>query len=224
MKLTTGPRERIKKYGIQSLEDYELIAILLKTGSLDKNVIELSKDILDEIISLKTLNDYKYEEFLKFKGIGDAKAMTLCAALELSNRIKKIDHNIKTIRTVYDEILLLKDDFYNLSKERLIIVFLDSSLKVLSKQLMQEGRQDSVVIDVKEILKRALKLNSTIIITAHNHPSGQEEPSNGDIKAYNALERKMKEFEIDIFDHLIFTNETYLSIKYGKKPKSLKNL
>ena len=99
MKIEYGPREKLEKYGIQSLDDKELLAILIKTGSKDEPVLELSEKILKEVTSLSNLNDYTFEELMMFKGIGKAKAMTIVSALELGTRIRKQYIEIKVLQT-----------------------------------------------------------------------------------------------------------------------------
>lgn len=221
MKIEYGPREKLEKYGIQSLDDKELLAILIKTGSKDEPVLELSEKILKEVTSLSNLNDYTFEELMMFKGIGKAKAMTIISAIELSNRIRKQYKNTKTIRTLRDEVIYLKDDFYGLSNERIVILYLNPAFKIISKQIINSFSFNSSYFTINEILKRALKLNSTNIIIAHNHPSGSTEPSVDDKKTLNNLENKLNEFNINLFDSLILTDEYYYSMKYSIMPHKI---
>ena len=123
MKLEFGPREKLEEKGIKSLDNKELLAILIKTGSKELNVIDLCDKILKEVNSLSNLNDYTFEELMTFNGIGKAKAMTIISALELSNRIRDERRNIKSIRTIKDEVNYLKNDFYNQTSEKIFFIF-----------------------------------------------------------------------------------------------------
>ncbi|MBP5342630.1 DNA repair protein RadC [bacterium] len=222
MKLEYGPREKLEKNGIHALEDKELLAILIKTGSKNEKVLELSERILREISSLKSLTDYSYEELMTFTGIGKAKAMTIVSALELGTRIRKQYIECRSLKTINDEINYLKDDFINENTEKIIIIYLNASLKIISKQTINSTSINSVYFDIKDILKRAIKLNAVYIIISHNHPSGDINPSLEDIKTVKRLENKLNEFQISLYDSLIFTDEYYYSMKYSLEPHKLK--
>ncbi len=221
MKLEFGPREKLEEKGIKSLDNKELLAILIKTGSKELNVIDLCDKILKEVNSLSNLNDYTFEELMTFNGIGKAKAMTIISALELSNRIRDERRNIKSIRTIKDEVNYLKNDFYNQANEKIIILYLSSSLKIISKQVIASFSINSSFFNIKEILKRALKLNAIYITISHNHPSGNPNPSIEDKKTINNLEKKLLEFGIELYDSLIFTDDYYYSMKYSIEPHKI---
>lgn len=221
MKLEFGPREKLEEKGIKSLDNKELLAILIKTGSKELNVIDLCDKILKEVNSLSNLNDYTFEELMTFNGIGKAKAMTIISALELSNRIRDERRNIKSIRTIKDEVNYLKNDFYNQANEKIIILYLSSSLKIISKQVIASFSINSSFFNIKEILKRALKLNAIYITISHNHPSGNPNPSVEDKKTINNLEKKLLEFGIELYDSLIFTDDYYYSMKYSIEPHKI---
>ena len=221
MKLEFGPREKLEEKGVKSLDNKELLAILIKTGSKELNVIDLCDKILNEVNSLSNLNDYTFEELMTFNGIGKAKAMTIISALELSNRIRDERRNIKSIRTIKDEVNYLKNDFYNQASEKIIILYLSSSLKIISKQVITSFSINSSFFSIKEILKRALKLNAIYITISHNHPSGNPNPSVEDKKTINNLEKKLLEFGIELYDSLIFTDDYYYSMKYSIEPHKI---
>ena len=221
MKLEFGPREKLEEKGIKALDNKELLAILIKTGSKELNVIDLCDKILNEVNSLSNLNDYTFEELMTFNGIGKAKAMTIISALELSNRIRDERRNIKSIKTIKDEVNYLKNDFYNQANEKIIILYLSSSLKIISKQVITSFSINSSFFNIKEILKRALKLNAIYITISHNHPSGNPNPSVEDKKTINNLEKKLLEFGIELYDSLIFTDDYYYSMKYSIEPHKI---
>ena len=221
MRIINGPREKLEEKGIKSLDDKELLAVLIKTGSKDTSVLDLCDKILKEVNSLSNLNDYTFEELMTFNGIGKAKAMTIICAIELSNRIRNERRNIKSLRTVRDEVDYLRNDFYNLTYEKIIILYLNSSLKIISKQTISSISINSSFFNYKEVLKRALKLNAIYITISHNHPSGITSPSIEDKKTINNLEKKLSEFGIGLYDSLIFTDDYYFSMKYSIEPHKI---
>jgi len=215
MKMEYGPREKIVEKGVKSLKDYELLAVLLQTGNRQENVIELSKRILSESASLRELNDYTLEELMAYEGIGKTKALTIISALELSNRLRTKKIYIKKITTPKDAFDYLYNDYLNINNEKVIIIYLDPKLCIISKQVLTIGGFDRAVIDYKEILARGLKLKSSFVIIAHNHPSGDITPSKEDVYTINELERKLNEFGIALFDSIIISDDDYYSMKYG---------
>lgn len=211
MKLKDGPREKLEEFGVKCLKDEELLAILLKTGNKNESVLDLSRRILNDAVSIKNLNDYSFEELMVFKGIGKAKAMTIVSALELSKRLDGKTEKPKYIKCPRDIFTYLKDDYKGLEKERLIVLYLDSSYKVVYKYLAGDGNFNSIILDEKEIVKRALKLNAVSVCLAHNHPSGLLYPSLEDENVTESLKRRLLFFNIDLFDHLIITDDDYYS-------------
>ena len=115
----------------------------------------------------------------------------------------------------------LKNDFYNQASEKIIILYLSSSLKIISKQVITSFSINSSFFSIKEILKRALKLNAIYITISHNHPSGNPNPSVEDKKTINNLEKKLLEFGIELYDSLIFTDDYYYSMKYSIEPHKI---
>lgn len=221
MKISYGPREKLEEKGISSLSDEEILAILIKTGSKTENVLELSKRILDEIDSPQILSDYTFQELMQFKGIGRAKAMTICCSIELSNRIRKRNKNLKSIKTSKDVIEYCIDDFLGLTFEKVDIIFLNSNLKILSKHQINNGVFNKAYLDTREILKRSLKLNASFIVIVHNHPGGSAIPSLEDRDTLNKLEELLNNFDITIYDSIIVTDYTYFSMKYSIKENTI---
>lgn len=214
MKLSLGPREKLLKYGVESLTDEELLAILIATGNKKENVIDLSKRILEEISSIDFLLDTTIDELMKFDGIGLKKASIIISAMELNKRIQDKKVNFKRIMVPRELYEYVKNDFIGLYGENLFAIYLNSNFQVLSKIKLFTGSNDQITLDSREIIKRALKLNSYFVCLVHNHPSGSLYPSEEDLKYTSNIESKLAYLNLKLFDHLIVTSAGYYSIRY----------
>jgi DNA repair protein RadC len=207
------PREKLLSLGRRSLTDAELIAILIGSGSRSETAVELSKRILHAFENdLDKLGRLSVNELSKFKGIGEAKAISIISAMELGRRRRETEiRKVTQISCSKDIYLLLSRYFADLNHEEFWIVLLNRANKVLSQHLISKGGQAGTVADPKVIYQAALEHNAASIILAHNHPSGSLKPSQADIN----LTRKLKEagqlLDISVLDHLIFTDSSYLS-------------
>ena len=207
------PREKLLLKGTQSLSEAELIAILIASGSAKESAVELSKRILASVNNnLNELGKLSIKELQKFKGIGEAKAITIIAAMELGRRRKlsEITKKIK-IKSSNDSFQLFNHILEDLPYEEFWIAFLNRANKVLSKTKLSQGGDAGTVIDVKIIMKSAIENLASGLILCHNHPSGNLKPSNEDIKITKQLTEAAKLFDIKVIDHLIIANNTYLS-------------
>jgi len=207
------PREKLHLRGPQNLTDAELIAILLRTGTKGKSVIELSQEIINKENNLAQLALKSPSELIENSGIGKDKAATLLAAFEISRRIlfqtkwfsqKKIT-SPKDVAEIF--IPLLKDEL----KERFIVVCLSSANKIIRYETISVGNLNSSVIHSREIFKVAIQNNSASIILIHNHPSENPEPSNEDINITRKMVEAGKIMDIPIFDHIIIAGNSYTS-------------
>lgn len=207
------PREKLLNQGRRNLSDAELIAILIGSGSRTETAVELSKRILYSLNNdLEQLGKLSVNELSKFKGIGEAKAIAIIAALELGRRRRDSEKaKVSRIACSKDTFELLHRYFSDLNHEEFWIVLMNRSNQVLSQHLISKGGQGGTVADPKIIFKCALENNAASIILAHNHPSGNLKPSQADI----SLTRKLKEagsfLEISVLDHIIFTDTSYFS-------------
>ena len=207
------PREKLLAQGRRTLSDAELIAILIGSGSRTETAVELSRRILASLDNdLEKLGKLSVSELSKFKGIGEAKAISIISALELGRRRRESSTSrpdqISSSRDVYE---LLRRQFSDLNHEEFWIVLLNRSNKVLSRYLISKGGQAGTIADPKIIFQTALENHSASIILSHNHPSGNLKPSQADLR----LTRKLKDagdlLDISVLDHLIFTDSGYLS-------------
>lgn len=207
------PREKLLLKGKTALSDAELLAILLGSGSRSKSALELAQDLLrNSDNDLAKFSKVSVHELKNTKGIGDAKAVTIIAALELGRRrketLKTKKNKITSSQTVYD---YMRPYFMDLLHEEFHILLLNRANEVIASQRISSGGLSGTVADGKVIFKTALDFGSHGIILLHNHPSGQLTPSDQD----NRLTKKLVDFgrciDLLVLDHLIFTDNGYFS-------------
>lgn len=208
------PIEKLISKGSEALTNAELLAILINTGTQNKSAIDIAKDILEKgnynllEISKLTLADLK-----KIKGIGEKKAVTLLAALELGKR-RQLEQALERpkISRSKDSFDILVTFYLDVSVEQFYVLFLSNNNQVLSVEKMSEGGMTSTMVDIRIIFKRIFELNNvTKIVLAHNHPSGNLTPSEADKR----LTQRMKEacilMDITLLDHIIVGHNNFLS-------------
>lgn len=207
------PREKLLTKGRQSLSDAELIAILIGSGNRDETAVELSRRILLSVDnSLNELGKLTVTDLMKFKGVGDAKAISIIAALELGRRRKETEitkrEKIVSSKTAYE---IMKSTFMDLPHEEFWMLMLNRSNNVIKKELISRGGVAATIVDVKIILKSAIENLASGIILFHNHPSGNLKPSEHDIKITKEIKEAGKIMDIMLNDHLIITENGYYS-------------
>ena len=203
------PRERIKEVGIGNLTNTELLCLLIRCGNKDKDVFELSNEVLNLISSIDDLNDLSISELTSISGIGESKAAIILAAIELGKRLNSISIDRRKLFSpvdVYNHFYLM---FKNLTQEHLYVMYLDVKGKLIDKKLIGIGTTNSVQIDIKEVFKWAFKLKATALILVHNHPSGDETPSDEDIKLTVEIKKQADILKFTILDHIIIGNYYY---------------
>ena len=208
------PREKLMLRGVQSLSNTELIAILLRTGTKGKSVIQISQELLQKYNNLNILTNQTHAALKKIPGIGNDKATALIAAFELSRRVdsqKKWLSNKKVTspQNIADFFIpLLRDEV----KEKFFTICLNSANKIINYELISVGTLNSSLVHPREVFKVAVENNSASIILLHNHPSGNWEPSNEDILLTKKMVEVGKMMDIPIFDHLIIAGDKYTSM------------
>ncbi len=209
------PREKLIQKGPQNLKDEELLAILLGTGVEGKNVLEVARQILRKH-SKKRLLKMKYEDISKIKGIGPAKACTILAATELIKRALKIqDETLPIIQSVKDtmaQAVYMRDK----TREHFMAIYLNARNEMVFKKPMFIGTLNANLVHPREIFSEALKQNAASVILAHNHPSGDAEPSEDDLTITKRLIEAGKIMGIDVLDHIIITKTKVFSFKEKK--------
>lgn len=207
------PREKLLGKGRQVLSDAELIAILIGSGNTEESAVELSKRILSSVNNnLNELAKLTVNDLVKFKGIGEAKAISIIAALELGRRRKESETPQRIqIRTSVDIYNFIKASMLDLPHEEFWILLLNRSNNVIKKELISRGGIAGTVVDSKIIFKSAVENLASGIILCHNHPSGNTKPSEQDMQLTKKLIEAGRLLEIPVLDHVIVTDTAYYS-------------
>ena len=207
------PREKLLIKGKGALSDAELIAILIASGNREESAVELSKRILQSLgNNLNRLAKLSVNDLIKFKGIGEAKAICIIASLELGRRRRSADVLEKDkIGGSKDAFQILQLKLEDLPHEEFWVILLNRANKVIDIKLVGRGGVSSTVVDSKVIFSFALESLASGIILAHNHPSGNLKPSNSDIRLTKKLVDAGKIMEVPILDHIIVGDNDYFS-------------
>ena len=210
--ISERPRERFKKYGVEALSNEELLSILLRTGTSNKSVKDLSIDILNNI-DINELVNYDFNTLKSIKGVGEVKAITIISAIEFGKRALSKKDLVKQIRNGDDVYYLVKDDLENSLQEKFLVVYLDTKKYVISKKVIFVGTVNSSSITPRDVFREAVKLNSVSMILVHNHPAGSITPSYEDIYLTNEFIKLGRMMGISVIDHLIIGKNNYYSFR-----------
>lgn len=207
------PREKMKLKGRSVLSDAELLAIVLGSGNRDLSAVDLAKLILNSVDNdLSKLSKLSISQLTGFKGVGDAKAISIMASMELARRKQDVGgkrpQKITSSSHVYS---LLKHHFLDLIHEEFFVVFLDRANHVLKTEQISKGGLSGTVADGKIIFQKALEAKCSAVILAHNHPSGNLKPSEADLRLTRSLIEFGKYIDLQVLDHLIFSDNGYFS-------------
>ena len=208
------PREKMLMKGIESLSNSELLAILINNGTKDKSAVDVCKELLSSVNNdLQKLGKMSVKEIiqLKTKGIGEAKAISIAAALELGIR-RNSEENRKFIVTHSSDVAnYLRAKLEHKKHEVFVAVYLNRSNKIQHHEVISTGGITGTVADPRIILKKALEHDATAIILCHNHPSGSLKPSRADEELTYKIKEAARYFDISILDHIIVSDEGYYS-------------
>lgn len=207
------PREKLLSNGAESLSNSELLAILIHHGSKEKSAVDLAKEILKlGKDNLNELGKLSVKELMKIKGIGEAKAVTLMAALELGRRRQASSSLEKSIiNTSTDIANFLRPKLKDYRHEVFAVLFLNRANKVNHFQIVSEGGITGTIADPRIILKKALEEDAVNIILCHNHPSGSLKPSKADEELTAKIKEAARYFDIRVLDHIIVSEDGYYS-------------
>ena len=207
------PREKLLQKGKVTLSDAELVAILIGSGNKQESAVDLCKRILSSTNNnLKALGKLSVKQLMQFKGIGEAKAISIIAALELGRRRRGEEalekKKITSSSSVFE---LMQPIIGELHHEEFWIIYLNNSNKVLQKNQLSKGGITGTFVDIRLVLKNALEYNAIALILAHNHPSGTLIPSEADKQITQKLKIAAQSLDIKVLDHLIITEKAYFS-------------
>jgi DNA repair protein RadC len=207
------PREKLLLKGAESLSNSELLAILINHGTKNKSAIDLGKDVLTlGKNNLQELGKLSVKELMKIKGIGEAKAITIAAALEIGRRRQASEALVKeTVSTSNEIAAFIQSKIKDNRREVFAVLFLNRANKINHFEIVSEGGITGTVADPRIILKKALEENAVSIILCHNHPSGSLKPSRADEELTTKIKEAAKYFDINVLDHLIVSDAGYYS-------------
>ena len=204
------PREKLIKYGPEKLSNSELLAILLRSGKKGENVIELAGKILKRF-NAKKLPNLTFNDLKKYSGLGPAKASEIVACFELGKRLlknKKAQIYLKP-KDVWEELKDLRDH----KKEHFVIFYLDSRNQEIKREIISVGSLNANLVHPREVFEPAVRHLAAQIVLAHNHPSGDPEPSEDDLEITKRLTESGKILGIEVVDHIIITKTGFISFK-----------
>ena len=205
------PRERLIKYGPKHLSTAELLAIVMRVGTREENVLAVAKKLLEKY-NLPALSKCDVIELRKTLGIGDAKACQIVACFELGTRL--LTYESKTpIRTPQDVADLFMPELRYLKKEIFKGVYLDTKNRVIGDETVSVGSLNTNIVHPREVFKKAIEKSAASIILVHNHPSGDPTPSSEDIELTKRMLEAGTLMGIEVFDHIIIGDGTYISLK-----------
>ncbi|MBN6887876.1 DNA repair protein RadC [Cytobacillus horneckiae] len=208
------PRERLIQNGPASLSNHELIALLLRTGTKNESVLQLSNRLLNKFDGLRLLKDASLTEITEVNGIGAAKAVQVLAAVEIGRRISNLVFEERyAIRSPEDAANYVMNDMRFLSQEHFVCLYLNTKNQILSKQTIFIGSLNASIVHPREVYKEAFRQSAASIICLHNHPSGDPAPSREDIDVTKRLAECGKIIGIEILDHIIIGEKKFVSLK-----------
>ena len=208
------PREKLMLKGKETLSNAELIAILIGSGSHKESAVDLSRRILASVDhNLNSLTKLSISQLMNFKGVGEAKAITIISALELGRRQRSEDalqfkNKVTSSKVVFE---IMQPIIGELSHEEFWVLFLNNSNKVISKSQLSKGGITGTIVDVRLVFKLALESGATGLILCHNHPSGSLMPSSADKEITKKLKQAGDNLDVKVLDHLIITETKYYS-------------
>ena len=213
MAVEDRPREKLLEKGKESLTNSELLAILIGSGTKNVSAIQVAQNVLAlSNNNLKSLGRLNIAELVKIPGIGNTKAITIIAAIELGRRRQLCDaQKLNQIKSSQDAYQYLHPILGDLNHEEFWALYLNRNNRIVASERISKGGVTGTVADVKIIFKRGLELLSSSIIVAHNHPSGNLKPSQADINVTKKIEKSSAFLEIKLLDHLIITEAGYYS-------------
>ncbi|WP_257820421.1 RadC family protein [Salipaludibacillus agaradhaerens] len=208
------PRERMLRDGAEALSNQELIALLLRSGTKSESVLQLSTRVIQHFNGLTLFKEAQVKELTAIKGIGEAKAIQLLAALELGKRVYHFSSEERyVIRSPEDVAQYMMDEMRQLNQEHFVVLYLNTKNQVLHKETIFIGSLNASIVHPREIFREAFRYSAASIVCLHNHPSGDPEPSQQDIEVTQRLVESGKMLGIALLDHVIIGDRRFSSLK-----------
>jgi DNA repair protein RadC len=207
------PREKFLEKGKNAMTNAELLAIIMSSGNAEENAVELARRILkDADNSIDVLGKYSLKELMQYKGIGEAKAISIAAALELGlRRMSEPNEKIELINSSQKAFEYMQRYFMGLQVENFVVLYLNRAMKPIKLEKISEGGLSATVVDIRLIGKMALMNLASAVILAHNHPSGNLLPSESDILLTDKIKKGLQLIDVQVSDHLIIGNNEFYS-------------
>ncbi|MBR0419679.1 MAG: DNA repair protein RadC [Erysipelotrichaceae bacterium] len=208
------PREKALQYGISSLNNIELLALIIKFAYKDRNVMQLAEDVIKAADGFSNLLSLTYEELVAIKGIKKAKALEIMAILEIYKRLSKVDRISEPELNSPGKIVeWLRFQLSFSHQEEFFVVYLNARGNIIKSEVMFKGNSRSSLVGIDEILRKAILIKASMILVAHNHPSDNVEPSNADLELTARLSEASSMMGIPLIDHIIVGKSDYFSFK-----------
>ncbi len=213
--LSERPRERLLKLGSEALSAQEILALILGRGIKGESVMVISQKLLSRFGNLKGIANASVEELSETKGVGLAKAAQIKAALELSKRLEGDagERQKPMVKSPEDVVNVVKSQLKGKKKEHFLVLCLDTRNRVINCRPVSIGSLDTSIVHPREVFKEAVSSSAASVIFVHNHPSGDPEPSKEDIELTKRLVRAGEIIGIDVLDHIVVCDRSYLSMK-----------
>jgi len=216
MEVEQRPREKALRYGLESLSDLELVALILQSGNKNRSVFEIASDVLKESESLSKLMTMHVNTLMQIQGIREVKALQLLASVELSKRVIKSKVYHAPILKPEDVIEWFKFEYGTMSQECFIALYLDTKSKLISHRVLFKGTLNESVVHPREVFKEAFLQNANSVLIAHNHPSGDCTPSKADFEVTYKMVHVAMTMGVCLVDHIIVCKNQYYSFKEHK--------
>ena len=213
--ISERPRERLQKFGVEALSAQEILALILGRGIAGESVMITAQRLLSQFSNLKGIANASVEELAQVKGIGVAKASQIKAAFELANRLEDyLETGSKPlVKTPDDVVTLVRSRLKGKKKEHFLALLLDTRNQLIKVSEISVGSLDTSIVHPREAFKEAIATSAASVIFVHNHPSGDPEASEDDIKLTKRLAEAGEIVGIDVLDHIIISDKKYLSLK-----------